>query len=119
MVGSEYIQTAIISALQLMNVVGNVRQPVGRFSAAFNQYGILIFPKFGGFKPYRSILVIGISFLPDRLHGPVDRSILIKRMLIEERVHFNIHPLQAPAYLLENGPWRFLAAHLFSPLPDH
>src|SRR5690625_6781652 len=116
MVGSEYIQAEIISALQLMNVVGNVRQPVGRFSAAFNQYGILIFPKLGGFKPYRSILVIGISFLPDRLHGPVDGSILIKRMLIEEGVHFNIHPLQSPAYLLENGPFRFLPEDLFSRL---
>src|SRR5690625_4094819 len=116
MVGSEYIQAEIISSLQLMNVVGNVRQPVGRFSAAFNQYGILIFPKLGGFKPYRSILVIGISFLPDRLHGPVDGSILIKRMLIEEGVHFNIHPLHSPAYLLENGPFRFLPEDLFSRL---
>src|SRR5690625_5704103 len=83
MVGSEYIQAEIISALKLMNVVGNVRQPVGRFSAAFNQYRILIFPKLGGFKPYRSILVIGLSFLPVRLHGPVGGSILIQRMPIE------------------------------------
>src|SRR5690625_7266811 len=66
MVVSEYIQAEIISALRLMNVVGNVRQPVGRFSAAFNQYGILVFPKRDGSKPYRFILVIDIPFFPDR-----------------------------------------------------
>ena len=61
-VGPEDVHDLLEAAFELVDVVGNVRQPVGRLARAFDEHRVLLLAELRRLEPHRAVPVVDVAF---------------------------------------------------------
>src|SRR5206468_6024373 len=102
------VDGAAKAALPFCNVIGDVGEKIGVRSVALPHHSILVVAEFGGAKPERSLVLVGLSRGDQQPHRVLDHSLGVERGLEEIVVETNSKGLQVEILFLPQLPHREL-----------
>ena len=111
MVRAEHVDHPVVAALELVAVVGDVRQPVGGLAAALDDHPVLRLAELGGPEPGGALLLVDQAAAAQRLDHLVHPAILVEGVLVEVGVKGDADALEGGVDVGED--------RLLGPLLEH
>ena len=102
MIGPEDVDHQVVAAVELVGVICNIRQTIGGFAAAFNEYSVFFFAECGGFEPGSALIFVDQPFFTQPLQNTVDVAVFVEIALVEVAVHADFHPPEGVFDVVKN-----------------